>query len=489
MHPLLSRQIKRYLGENAVLAPPWPKFLEAISDAYQDFYTHRETLERSLVLSTGELHQTNAEMRAVFQAIPDLLFRLSGDGDILDLKAGTTTDLLLPPRELIGKRIQRVPNRRVAQQFEEALRQVPTQKSVVSIEYSLVVEGQQCFYEARFVPLLTDQVDQVIVMVRNISSRIWAENDLERSHRQLLEASRSAGMADVVTSVLHNVGNILNSVSVSTHLVSSTAQSMHISSFVKAAEMLQEHAADLPAFLTDDARGKLLPGFLAKLAATLAAERITLLEEIERVAFNVNHICEIIAAQQTLAGVDAVRTTMTLGELIEKALEINRLALPDGRIAVVRDFDPAIPLTTDCHKILQVLVSLISNAKDAVNDVACTTRQITLRARRPAADRLEIAVCDTGVGIEPRNLTRIFSLGLTTKEGRHGFGLHTSALAAGELGGTLEAQSDGPGKGATFLLALPCCKPPADKASGLPLRTATDLLTPEGVPAGASGQC
>jgi signal transduction histidine kinase len=452
MHPLLSRQLKRYFGDEVSVSHPWPEFFAAISDVYRDIDTHRETLERSLVLSSEELHQGNAEMRAVFQAIPDLLFRLNRDGTILELKAGTMTDLLHPPRYLIGKRIQNVPDKRVGEQFREALQHLQSQKSMVNIEYSLTLEEQECFFEARLVPLLTDQI---VVIIRNISKRKQTEAELEESHKHLLEMSRMAGMADVAAGVLHNVGNVLNSVNVSTQLVYNAVKSSRVSTFFKVADMLRQHAADLPAFLTEDERGKTVPDFLAKLAEALNSERTSLLKELDALASNISHLCEVVTMQRSLTSFTGIRTTVTLGELIDDAIKINGASLQRHHVEVIHDFNPAILLTTDCHKVLQILINLVSNAKDAVVDAACPAKKITLHAHLPDPNTLQIAVIDNGVGIEPENKTCIFSLGFTTKKNGHGFGLHSSAMAAAELGGALKAHSDGPGKGATFLLTLP----------------------------------
>jgi len=86
-----------------------------------------------------------------------------------------------------------------------------------------------------------------------------------------------------------------------------------------------------------------------------------------------------------------------------------------------------------------------------------TDRILTIRAGLSPSDssRFFISVCDTGVGIEQENLTRIFSHGFTTKADGHGFGLHTSALAAKAMGGSITAHSEGSGKGATFIIELP----------------------------------
>ncbi len=113
------------------------------------------------------------------------------------------------------------------------------------------------------------------------------------------------------------------------------------------------------------------------------------------------------------------------------------------------------PITVEKHKVLQILVNLMRNAKFACSESGLPDRQMTLRVSRDA-DIVKISVSDNGVGIAPENLTRIFSHGFTTRKDGHGFGLHSGALAATEMGGRLSVQSDGLGLGAAFTLELPC---------------------------------
>jgi signal transduction histidine kinase len=111
-------------------------------------------------------------------------------------------------------------------------------------------------------------------------------------------------------------------------------------------------------------------------------------------------------------------------------------------------------ITVDKHKVLQILVNVVRNAKYACDESSNDEKRVTVCVRVDA-DEIAIAVSDTGVGIPPENLNRIFSHGFTTRKEGHGFGLHSCALAAKELGGSLRAESAGPGKGATFTLRLP----------------------------------
>jgi signal transduction histidine kinase len=290
-----------------------------------------------------------------------------------------------------------------------------------------------------------------------------SERKREEMQANLVEASRKAGMADVATGVLHNVGNVLNSVNVSTQLVHDAVRASRVSTLVKAAGLLQQHTADLPAYLTTDEKGRTLPAFLCKLAEALTDEHAAILKEIDGLATNIAHIREIVAMQQSLSRVSGIRTKVSLGELIEDAIKINSAGLSRHQVTLEREFDPTAEIVIDRHKVLQILINIISNAKYAVNGCTEPVRRVAVRA---AADDqlLRIVIEDNGVGIDPQQMTRIFGFGFTTKKNGHGFGLHSSALAAKEMGGALDAASAGLGKGATFTLTVPLAKEAAHAA-------------------------
>jgi PAS domain S-box-containing protein len=175
MHSLLKRQLRRSFGDQFNIPKEWQEFIDTVNDAYQESDMDRGMLERSLELSSQELIQANSEMRAIFQAIPDLLFRLDCEGRILNYKAGATTDLMVHPKELLGKRIQDVPLKQVSEKFSEAIQQTQESKTIINIEYSLFLQNQPLFFEARLVPL---PEDQIVVIIRNITERIRMEEAL-----------------------------------------------------------------------------------------------------------------------------------------------------------------------------------------------------------------------------------------------------------------------------------------------------------------------
>jgi signal transduction histidine kinase len=304
--------------------------------------------------------------------------------------------------------------------------------------------------------------------VRQRTKDLAYERDrLEELHKQLLDTSRHAGMAEVATSVLHNVGNVLNSVNVSASLLVERANKSRLRNLLDAVALLREHESDLPQFLTADSKGKQLPLYFEKVSRHLAAEQTAVLHELRQLTANVDHIKDIVAMQQNYARVAGVAEPAQVTELVEDALRMNAGALARHEVHLVRDFAPRLPLiTTEKHKVLQILVNLVRNAKYACEETGRPDKRLTVRVFN-GDGRIKISVCDNGIGIPAENLTRIFNHGFTTRKDGHGFGLHSGALTARELGGALRAQSDGPGLGATFTLELPVTSPlSSEKTAG-----------------------
>ena len=288
-----------------------------------------------------------------------------------------------------------------------------------------------------------------------IEERKRIQSEIERVHRKLLEASRLAGMAEVATDVLHNVGNVLTSVNVSLTLLAEQTRKSRVTVVGKAAALLKQHEADLSHFLTRDPKGQRLPSLLSGLAEQLAGEQAMALEELGSLQKHVSHIEEIVARQQAHGKVTGVATVENIEELVEDALYASDAMLAQHNVALVREFESTVPpIVVDRHRVMQILLNLMSNAKHACIEVDHDRKQVTVRLRRQG-NRIHISVTDNGVGIARENLTRIFNQGFTTRKDGHGFGLHSSALAAKEIGGELRVESAGPGQGATFVLELP----------------------------------
>ena len=295
-------------------------------------------------------------------------------------------------------------------------------------------------------------------ILMDITQRKQAEEKLATLHKKLVESSRQAGMAEVASSVLHNVGNVLNSVNVSSTLIAERTRDLKVASVTRLAALIREHETDLGNFFLNDAKAKQIPAFLANLASTLEHERDEIMDEVNSLENNVAHIKEIVSMQQNYAKSLGVLEVLKITDLVEDAIRMNNGAISRHRVKLVREFGEAPPLMTDKHKVLQILVNLIRNAKYACDDSGRDDKQITLRVAN-SEGTIKISVIDNGIGIPPENLTRIFSHGFTTRKDGHGFGLHSGALAAKEMGGDLVVSSAGKGKGAAFTLILPVSAP------------------------------
>jgi PAS domain S-box-containing protein len=290
----------------------------------------------------------------------------------------------------------------------------------------------------------------------DITERKLSEAALQKAHKELVDASRQAGMAEVATSVLHNVGNVLNSVNTSISVAAGKVKQLKAAGLGRIAALVNEHAENLPAFFAEHPQGVRLPKFLTELAGHFTVEQQAVLGELASLRGNLEHINEIVAMQQSYAGACGVIETLPLSEVIEDALRMNAGAFERHGTHVVSELDPMLPpMAFDRNKLLLILVNLVRNAKYACDDGGTADKRVTVRTQLNGNGLARISVSDSGIGIPAKNLTRIFEHGFTTRKTGHGFGLHSSALAASEMGGSLHAHSDGPGKGATFTIELP----------------------------------
>jgi PAS domain S-box-containing protein len=332
------------------------------------------------------------------------------------------------------------------------------QPMIGKIEQTICPDGSTIWFMTTKVPWRNKdgEIIGTFGTAREITDLKNAEAKLEQVYKQLLETSRQAGMAEVATGVLHNVGNVLNSVNVSSTLLVDLLKRSKIGNVGRVAALMQGNAAHLGEFMIQDPKGRKIPAFLADLAKHLALEQVVALKELAGLHKNIEHIKEIVTMQQSYAKVSGVTQAMKVQDLIEEALRMNEGALARHGVQLVRDYKTDLPeITVDKHTVMQILINLMRNAKYACDDAAVFgDKQITVRASN-GEGRVKISVIDNGIGIPPENLTRIFSHGFTTRKGGHGFGLHSGALAAKGMGGSLTVHSDGPGQGATFTLELP----------------------------------
>lgn len=281
-----------------------------------------------------------------------------------------------------------------------------------------------------------------------------AELKLEQLNKKLLDVSREAGRAEVASGVLHNVGNVLNSVTVSANLVIETLARSRLPNLGKACNLLQTNLAGCGPFLTEDPRGRQLPEYLLNLARTLEEERASIHQELEQLRKNIEHIRDIVSMQQSFAKSRQMEGPADLNQLLDDAIRINEAGIERHGIRLERDYGKLPTVVVDSHRFLQIIVNLISNAKYALDRAEGAERRVCIQSRL-LGDRVQVMVSDNGCGIRPEHLSRIFEHGFTTRKEGHGFGLHSAALAAAQMKGSLSVQSEGTNQGACFTLDLP----------------------------------
>jgi PAS domain S-box-containing protein len=285
--------------------------------------------------------------------------------------------------------------------------------------------------------------------------RIRTEENVALLNIQLLTAARMAGMEEVASSVLHNVGNVLNTVNVSATTLTEKITHSRLAGIVPVAELLQNHTDDLYTFLTANARGKQLPNYLSVLGRYWIEEQALWVQELKHLSKYINHIKEIISRQQSLAGGSSQVDSIQLSNLADDALAIAVPNLERWGVVLRREYQADLPIQIDRRKFILIMVNLLNNAKEALLASDREGKELIVRIQAYAENHVCLQVIDNGTGIAPENLTQIGLRGFSTKKGGHGFGLHSSTLAARELGGSLNFHSDGAGQGSCFTLMLP----------------------------------
>lgn len=306
--------------------------------------------------------------------------------------------------------------------------------------------------------------ESYIVIVRDETARVEAEKKQEQMTKELVVASHKAGKAEVATGVLHNVGNVVNSISVAAALLREEVNATPIGTLSKAAAIITENEKDLGDFFKNDKRAVHFPELLRRLVGSFEEAKQRQVVELETLSNNVQHIKEVITMQQASAKKTSSVETIEPHRLFEDAIKMNEDHLRRDDVMIVRKFEEIPATELRKHDVLQILVNLLKNAKQATDMSSKNEKLIELLLSKDSQS-LVFSVRDNGVGIPQENIEKIFKHGFTTKETGHGFGLHSCFNAARDMGGSLTVDSKGNDQGATFSLRLPVQSPNAN-ASG-----------------------
>ncbi len=414
-------------------------------------------VERAVIPLGGEL--ASVCLRSFLAAVPNLVYFKDRNSRFIAVSHSKAARHALEPAEMLGKTDADFFTAESAQwrRVDEESIMAMAEPVIDKLEQVTWRDGREGWVQTTKCPLRDDDGDifGTLGFSYDVTTREALAHDLEKTRRDLLDASRVAGMAEVATGVLHNVGNVLTSLNVSTSLLTTGLRYSKAESLARVAQLLHEHGHDLPEFITKDPKGRLIPEYIVSLAQHLTDERDRLLNELAAMQQNIDHIKDIVTMQQSYATMAGVVEPLSAVDLVEDAVRMNTGTLLRHSVSVVREFHPVPRIRAEKGKVLQILVNLIRNAKYACDDLGAADKIITLRIAPGTVGRVQIVVQDNGIGIPAENIERIFQHGFTTRSQGHGFGLHSARNAATTIDGSITVVSDGIGKGATFTLDLP----------------------------------
>lgn len=326
----------------------------------------------------------------------------------------------------------------------------------VSHSFNLMTEKLQFIHEhlQELVAAKTQQLKETNTQLEiDIQKRVEMETKVQILHKKLVESARLAGMADVATSVMHTIGNILNSISVSTNVLREKLHHPVFSGLSQLTILLQNHQQDLAHFISADKKGKHVLPYLIELDSKWKQEQAEINHEIQALSKNIESIENVIASQKTLHLKMNFVEKFLATEMLENLLAPHLKDFQKNDIQIVKECSPTLEVILDRYKVLQILDSLICNAIEALSH-NLGDKKITISVI-DQTPQVIFKVSDNGQGIDQAALSRIFTFGYTTKNDAKGLSLHASALAAIAMQGKLEVTSAGAGQGATFTLILP----------------------------------
>jgi PAS domain S-box-containing protein len=415
-------------------------------------------LAAALETSQATVRRLEAYFRSTIEQLPIGIVHADIQDRITRFNSAFCTMLGFAPEELAGKCFAEITYPDDVEGSTAALQRLwRGEVPFYAIEKRYIKkEGTILWARVTVAPLRNAEgaLEGAIGILEDITLRKSAEAEVERVHQELMLASREAGMAEIAGNVLHNVGNVLNSLNISASLLLGHVRGSKVDAFARVVALLRDNADRVATFLTEDERGQHVLDFLTQVSSHMVSNQHSSLGELQSLARHIEHIKDIIATQQTYAKRCGIREPVDVVALVEDSLGVNQGAFARHGVELKREFAKVPQITIEKHKVLQILVNLERNAKEACEACERADKQVTVRIR--VCERgVQIQVIDNGVGISPETMQSLFTQGFTTKKEGHGFGLHGSALAAQELGGTLEARSEGIGCGAAFTLTLP----------------------------------
>lgn len=283
---------------------------------------------------------------------------------------------------------------------------------------------------------------------------IERQNGRLRELQLQVEFAREAGMRQMATSVIHNIGNVLNTINISITEINEYVSDPKLENLPKVAELITKSKNNISSFIADDPIGRKVPDYIIALAEWWKGEQSKCIATLDNLRRNIEHVKNIMNTQQSTSTAKNSNESISLNSVFDELLLMKKNAQSCFDIDFIKKCEIQSDIITDKNKLLQIIINLLDNAIHAVKDNVDKPKTITLKSSIHES-KIQIEIIDNGYGINPDHLTKLFDFGFTTKKDGHGYGLHSCYNLAKELGGELSAKSNGPNEGATFILILP----------------------------------
>lgn len=463
MHKLLSRQlIKNCLDYDSMPSDikDWQALLNKINNTYNEADQDRYRLERSMEISSKEVVKLNNRLTYA-QTIASMGYWVY---DVTTQKIYWSNSAV----EILGTDFTN--NNQSYKSFIEALPEISRKDASAKFDAAInseeIVEFEINFLKTNFNKwmhfMLCSSGDTLTGIVMDITKRKSYEKKVEELNKQIILSARHVGRADIAASVLHNIGNMLNSVMTSADIISENTANECIERFEMVCNLIKSNSKNIGDFLENDEKGKLLPGYLMMLKDEMKIQHAHLEQESLELKKTLSHIKSIINSQQGIAKTASVITSVNLNNLIVSSIKITGINFANHKIEISNICNVNEEIVTDEPKLTQIIVNLIINASDAIKmryedehiheggKISITSDTISKNNN----DYIEIIISDNGIGISPDVIKKLFTFGYTSKANGHGFGLHSSMLSAKEINGDIMVKSPGHNKGTTFTIML-----------------------------------
>jgi PAS domain S-box-containing protein len=438
----------------------WQDFLGRISKSYFEADKERYLVERSIEISSRELFDLNKKLE-----IANHLARLG------------YWEIDLPKKQVFWSKelyfLHGLDPAKPPPNYEEFMNMLhpedrPRMDGLLRKEHKIDMEyetelrianvaGEYHWFHVTFQHIVKEDSNIIRGTFVDITARKKAAQDIESLQHQIVQSARYAGMADIAASTLHNVGNVLNSANVSITLLKEYLLQSDVKKLPKIRELLEKNISHLPEYLNADPQGKVIPKYLIALFQSIPEEWDMVSLEVENLRRSITHINDIIMTQNDISRASGHTEKVFLPEVIDAALEMSTSAFEQYDIQIEKNYQELPFILVDKVKLLQILINLIQNAKDAlIENLNFNQKKLIISLKKNRLkNNIILKFQDNGIGILSEDLAKIFSLGFTTKETGHGLGLHMSALNAKDIRGSLLVESNGIGNGAIFTLTFP----------------------------------